>query len=127
MEAENQKQAEPDDAGTNTGELAAGNSENVPAATNSTAQDDNTEPGTSSEARSLNDASGADRPQGKRNYRRHTDNSDDSSSDDQMPESAPGPVANTEAEPQQPASDSDDVSLDELLVSDGDNRQDAQR
>lgn len=126
MEAENQQQAEPDEAGTNAGELVAGNSENLPAATNSTAQDDNTEPGTSSETRSVNDASGADRPHAKRNYRRHTDNSDGGSDDDEMPEAAP-PVANTEAEPQQPTSDSDDVSLDELLVSDGDNRQDAQR
>lgn len=76
--------------------------------------------GTSSVAKA--EETGAEKPSAKRNYRRRFGSSDDSSTDDDTRVLGPSLAVENPEEMEQPSSDSEDVSLDELHVSASDDQ-----
>lgn len=121
MEAENQTPAEPDEVPAEKSAESSEKTSTNEAATTSSGPSSSSErnvtepePSTSSDVHTGTAAtSSPEKPAAKRNYRRRPENSDEDSSCDDVavePESNP-------AEENQPSSESEDVSLDELRVS----------
>lgn len=117
MEEGKQESSKTEDIADESGENRAGDR-----STNSEATDgkNSGEAGPSSENISSNVETGAAKPPSQRNYRRRTGQSDDDSTDVEEPEHIPEAENVGENPPPATASDSEDVSLDELQVGEND-------
>lgn len=128
MEEANKTASEKNDLAEESSEDRVQNSGNQPAATNSDSYpaEDLEQAGTSSEVTSSINETVANRTTGRRNYRRRTEGSDDSSSngEDEAQSGQEATVEVAEEAQETQSSDSDAVSLEELHVSasDADNR-----
>lgn len=121
MEAANQNTSEPNDIADEPNENEATVEETSSTATKSEPMitedtNRNEQAGTSSECQGIDPV--VEKPAAKRNYRRRTGDSDDSSSEDSAIADQASAVDNANEVQEQPqSSDSEDVSLDELRVS----------
>lgn len=129
MEAENQNTSESKDDADETCEDQTADGDSSATKTEDADVDKNkSEAGTSAQSTNSTAETSAERAPSKRNYRRRTGDVEDSSSEDD-PEVIPTIENAGVNPPQAAASDSEDVSLDELRVSgsDGENNQNARR